>query len=395
MRKSLYLVGLVIMFIIISSGCVREKKALSPEELKEEIARTEPEKGFQSFEKGSVEKKQGSLQKGEDSTSDVSVIISSEKKESPDISYGEPEEFSEAIALSKPRTPVISEEEKEVVPEPVPEETTEDEKIPPKKTEPSLSEKKLISLDRWNGECLVYQLTWNSIRFGKGMLACKEASNGYGDVYHIVGLTIPEGTIAGVGIGLHRMDAFIDRKTLLPHYYYQYDKNKNKEDILEIHFDWNKKQYRTRYRKFDTGKLYSTKEKTVEIESKLPHDGISIFYFVRTLDLEKNEFFAFPIAFKEMWDLTIKNAGKRIEDIPSLGKQEVYVLKPQAKSNEGFFTKGTMDLWLTADNRRLPVYLEGRVPLGKARMLFLSEEKLAPDAKLDSDTITDILSRCN
>jgi len=116
---------------------------------------------------------------------------------------------------------------------------------------------------------------------------------------------------------------------------------------------------------------------------------------VRTLDLERNCSYTIPVALKEIWDLTIQTAGKRTENIPCIGKQEVYVLKPQAQSDEGFFTKGAMDLWITADKKRLPVNLEGRVTLGKARMLLISEIKLEPDATLDAGTISEILSRFN
>jgi hypothetical protein len=206
---------------------------------------------------------------------------------------------------------------------------------------------------------------------------------------------VPEGRAVGLGMGLYRMDAFIDKTTLLPHYYYQYGKSRDKEDILEIRFDWNKKFYRTKYRKFEKGKLYSTKETTVDIDADAAYDGISIFYVVRTLNLEQACSLTFPIAFRELWDLTVQITGKRTENIQSLGKREVYVLKPQEQSDEGFFTRGAMDLWITADSKRLPVHLEGRVALGKARMSLISEMKLGADVNFDANTITEILSRFN
>ncbi|MCM8820957.1 MAG: DUF3108 domain-containing protein, partial [Candidatus Omnitrophica bacterium] len=87
--------------------------------------------------------------------------------------------------------------------------------------------------------------------------------------------------------------------------------------------------------------------------------------------------------------------GKKTVNIPGKGKGDVYVLKPQAKSSEGFFTKGAMDLWLTADNKRLPVYLEGRVTLGKARMSLISEKRIPQGTVLNAETITNILSEFN
>jgi hypothetical protein len=409
MGKKLLLFISLAVFIILS-GCSRERRVLSPEELKEEIARTVPEEGFQPVIEDVIQEpaeKETKIDSARyyisrrpydlfapqaEREEPVAKKVPAVKKEtsldkSPVTSH--PDEQRTEIPAKKKEEVVVTEESVEESP-------VEDKKVVEKKTEiaPPPAEQ-LTPFDHWNGECLVYSITWNSIRFGKGILACKESTNGYGDVYHIIGLSVPDGGIAGIKMGLYRMDAFIDKKSLLPYYYYQYSKNKNKEDILEIRFDWNKKLYKTKYRKFDCGKLYSTKEKTVEIETDSAHDGISIFYVVRTLDLEKNTSFKIPIAFREIWDLTIKTAGKKIENIQSMGKKEVYVLKPHAKSNEGFFTKGAMDLWLTADEKRLPVYLEGKVPLGKARMSLISAMKLSPDTTFDSNTITNILSRFN
>jgi hypothetical protein len=190
------------------------------------------------------------------------------------------------------------------------------------------------------------------------------------------------------------MDAFIDTQTLQPYYYYQYSKNKTKEDILEIRFDWNNGRYQSKYKKFKNGKLYSSKENTVQLPDAV-YDGISIFYIARTFNLDKNKSLTVPIAFKELWDLTIQITGKKTESVPGMGKQEVYVLKPQAKGDEGFFTKGAMDLWITADKKRLPVYLEGKVAFGKARMSLISEIKLPAGTDFTAETITGILNRCN
>lgn len=379
------------------AGC-GGKRTLSPEELKKELTRTVPEEGFQPFKEISegITVKSYSKKRPYDLFAPIpreKPVV--EEKEEPAVTSVTvvPEE-----PVEKPAEPAeevkIAVVLKPVPEKPVPQESVVKEKTPAVKPDAIPPPEHLALFEGWNGECLVYQITWNSIKFGKGMLACKETSNGYGEIYHIIGLSVPEGRAVSLGMGLYRMDAFIDKKTLLPHYYYQYGKSKNKEDILEIRFDWNKKFYRTKYRKFENGKIYSTKEETVELEDTA-HDGISIFYVVRTLDLEQSSSFTFPIAFREIWDLTIRTAGKRMENIPGIGQQEVYVLKPQAENNEGFFTKGAMDLWITADKKRLPVHLEGRVPLGKARMLLISAMKLSPDVTFDANTITNILSRFN
>lgn len=398
MKRILLFISLGLVVCLSLTGC-GGKKSLSSNELKEEIARTVPEEGFEPFKEISPE----------------SSSKSYSKKRSYDLFAPVPEDRidirgkkEENLSLVVPAPSVQAEKSiKEKIETSTPAEEAGNNIVVLNKTveEPAGGEKPALAkmgtvqmgeqLNRWSGECLIYQINWNAVKFGKAVLACQETSNNYGNIYHIIGLSIPEGRILGLDVGLYRMDAFIDKASLLPHYFYQYGKNNNKEEIFEIRFDWKKKVYKTKQRKFENGKLYKTKERTVKLEKDITYDGISVFYILRTLDLDNKTSFTLPVAFKEIWDLTIQTAGKRIENIPCIGKQEVYVLKPQAQGDEGFLTKGTMDLWITADNKRLPVYLEGRVPLGKARLQLISETKVASNVTFDAGTITEILSRFN
>lgn len=261
----------------------------------------------------------------------------------------------------------------------------------PGKTEPAAAAEKAF-FERWNGECLVYNVNWNFARVGKALIASKEASNGYGDVYHLVAVTVPEGIMASMGIGYYRIDAYLDKKTLLPYYYYQYSKNRNKEDILEIHFNWEKQSYRWRLRKMEKGKLYAVKTETVELKNSA-YDGISSFYILRTLDFENRGEFSVPVALSEMWDLTVNKKDRRREQIPNFGTRDIFVVVPEAKCSSGLFTEGKMDIWLTADKKRLPVYLEGRVPLGTAKFSIAAEIQIPSDTVFDINTIANILSR--
>jgi len=109
----------------------------------------------------------------------------------------------------------------------------------------------------WKGECLVYNAKWNFVDAGKGIILCKEEKNGYGDVYHFAGITIPEGTFAKLGYGYNRVDSFVDKKTLKPYYFYSYVKNGRKERITEIFFDFHKNEYTWKIKKFkNSGERY-------------------------------------------------------------------------------------------------------------------------------------------
>ena len=392
MKRNLVMAGVVVSCIFLA-GCITTKTMVSKEKLREEVARTAPEEIHITPE---IPEDNGQSVKLLRKRRPYNIFSIFRKKEE----IPSPVETSEGkITISENETiRKQPEEEKPVViakKDIVPEKALPVQKKRKIEGKSPVAAQYIPNLELWNGECLVYQITWNSISIGKGMLACEDINNSYGNVYHILGLTLPERSIMGAKLGLYRMDAYLDKKTLLPYYYYQYSKGSDdKEEILEIRFDWKNKEYYTRYRKYDKGRLYTIKEKTIALPD-VAYDCISIFYIIRTLDLDNSSSITIPIAMKEIWDLTIKTLGKKTVDIPGRGKREVYLLKPQAKSSEGFFTKGAMDLWLTADNKRLPVYLEGRVTLGKARMSLLSEKKLPQGTVLNTETITDILGGFN
>lgn len=244
----------------------------------------------------------------------------------------------------------------------------------------------------WKGECLVYEAKWNFITVGKGLIACQEENTKYGNVYHFVGITFPEGIVADMGYGYNRVDSFVDKKTLKPYYFYSYIKNGKTERIIEVEFHSKNKEFLWKTKKYKQGKLYSAKKGKVP-HNDIVHDSISVFYILRTLDFNggKNEF-KLSVGITKLWDLLIKIKEKRKENVPLFGEKEIYVVEPQAKSDEGLFKKGKMVVWLTADEKKIPVYFAGKMALGTGNLSLISTIKLDPDVCFDAKTIAWILN---
>ena len=406
MKKRLSFI-LCLLACILLAGCAHGRKISAREALEEALVRSGPKNGSIPPEEHSG---QPSPAENKEQVPENAETGYSYSRKRPYILFPERKQIVEPVAPPEenlvpviPVTPAVpeipqetfgTEETASLAKKDIPDKTETIEKPEAAKKAPAIPPETISPLDRWNGECLVYQITWNSIRFAKGLLACRKTRNAYGEVFHIVGLSVPEERMSGIGMALYRMDAFIDTKTLLPYYYYQYRKIKEKEDILDIRFEWKNRSYVSKYRKFKSGKIYSTKENTVKLPDAA-YDAISIFYVIRTLNLEKPICLNIPIALRDLWELSIQIVGKRTQNVLNMGKKEVYVLRPQAQSDEGFFTKGAMDLWITADQKMIPVYLEGKVSFGKARMSLISETRLAPETTFSAETIADILSRFN
>ncbi|OQX78625.1 MAG: hypothetical protein B6D56_08485 [Candidatus Omnitrophica bacterium 4484_70.1] len=243
----------------------------------------------------------------------------------------------------------------------------------------------------WIGECLVYKAKWNFVNAGKGLILCKEEKNGYGNVYHFAGITIPEGTFAKLGYGYNRVDSFVDKKTLKPYYFYSYVRNGRKERITEIFFNFDKDEYIWRIKKFKDGTIYSKKSGKVKFKGNL-YDGMYVFYVLRTANYEKNRTFDFPVAMVNIWDLIIKVKGKKKKIVPFIGSKEIYIIEPIAKCDEGIFRKGKMNVWLTADKDRIPVYFEGKVPFGTAKLSLISKIKIDSKSELNRELIYSILN---
>lgn len=297
---------------------------------------------------------------------------------------------------------MVEKEVKEEIPsEKIYEQETEklEEKIallPKEKKSPSLEEKvkkEIISplyFEKWNGECLIYNVKWNSMNFGKVLLVFKEEKNSYGRVYHILGITIPEGILSKFGYGYNRADSFIDVKTGKPYYFYLYTKTGRTEKITEIFFDWKNRKYKTMSKKFRSGNLYSTKNEMINFDKEI-FDCLSVLYFIRDsqiFDLEEKEI---QIALSEIWYLKIGFKGKDERDFPGFGKKEVFIIEPKARTKKENFDKGKMNIYLTTDDSKLPIYFEGNIPAGKAIMYLESVEKIEPSLILDRDKIWNLL----
>lgn len=102
---------------------------------------------------------------------------------------------------------------------------------------------------------------------------------------------------------------------------------------------------------------------TVEIE-KNTYDTYSSFYYVRTLPLEVGKsVFVSVLDNKRLWNIEVQVLKKeRIKTV--LGEVNTIMIYPLVK-NEGMFErKGAIHIWLTDDERRIPVKMKTKVAIG-------------------------------
>jgi hypothetical protein len=104
-------------------------------------------------------------------------------------------------------------------------------------------------------------------------------------------------------------------------------------------------------------------ELTVSIPP-LIYDPLSIFYFFRGLDLVVGQTINVPLFdSKEVWDVKVRVIKKETVRTPA-GKFRAIKVKPELKSEGIFSRKGEFFIWITDDERRLPVKIATKVSFG-------------------------------
>lgn len=97
---------------------------------------------------------------------------------------------------------------------------------------------------------------------------------------------------------------------------------------------------------------------------KLIFDPLGALFFLRKVDFKVGDIVSIPVSSSEsMYELKIEIKKKeRIRT--DIGRVECYVVSPLLLKEGIFLNKGDMDVWLTADDRRIPVRMQSSIAVG-------------------------------
>jgi len=209
------------------------------------------------------------------------------------------------------------------------------------------------------GEKLTFQLSWSFIPAGEAVLEVKPTKTINGiQAYHFV-LTAKSNSFVDVFYKVRdRIDAYADlnmTRSIL--YKKQQQEGRTHRDIV-VNFDWGRHTVQ-----------YSNFKKKEKIVSVLPgsFDPLSVFYFSRIQTLRVGETVTSPVT--DGKKCVIGNARvikKEKLSLPS-GTHEAYLLEPELKHIGGVFEKSKnakIQLWISADRRRLPLKIKSEVVVG-------------------------------
>ncbi len=113
----------------------------------------------------------------------------------------------------------------------------------------------------------------------------------------------------------------------------------------------------------DSRKALYANGKEFDVASRV-HDVLSAFYYVRTQPLPAGATLSVPTHDNEKsYDMEVQVLRREKVEVPA-GKFSCVVVEPKLKSEGIFKSKGSMQVWLTDDDRRLPVMVKSAVPVG-------------------------------
>ena len=109
---------------------------------------------------------------------------------------------------------------------------------------------------------------------------------------------------------------------------------------------------------------YLDKERKEFAVPAVTFDPVSSFYYLRTLRLEVGKpVYVTIFDSKKVWNVEVQVLRKERIKVPA-GVFDTIVVKPLMKSEGIFYRKGEIYIWLTDDERRIPVLLKTKVKVG-------------------------------
>lgn len=209
------------------------------------------------------------------------------------------------------------------------------------------------------GEKLTFELKWSVVRAGEAVVEVLPIETINGEkAYHFL-MTVKSTPFVDIFYKVRdRIDSYCDiemKKSLL--FKKKQREGRSKRNIL-VTFDWEKQQ--AQYSN------YGRKRKPIPI---LPgtFDPYSAFFFTRLFDWAKASELTRPVTDGKKNIIGRARLIKRERITVPLGTYDTFLIEPDIEHIGGVFEKSKnakIELWVTADEKRIPVRLKSKVVVG-------------------------------
>jgi len=224
------------------------------------------------------------------------------------------------------------------------------------------------------GEKLTFQVRWSFIPAGVAVLEVLPIETIHGiKSYHFVMIAKTNPFIDLFYKVRDRIDAYTDIEMTHSILYKEQKQGKSKKNVV-VNFNWEKQEVR-----------YSNFGKKRKPISVLPgsFDPLSVFYAFRLHDLkENNTEMETPVTDGKKCIMGKAKILKREKMKVTSGTFDTYLVEPDLKHIGGVFKKSKgakLEIWVTADTRRIPVKVKSKVKVGSFVAELISAEKIGTD----------------
>ncbi len=201
------------------------------------------------------------------------------------------------------------------------------------------------------GEELIFSLEYGPIRAGTGAMKVLgiEEINGK-ECYHVVSEAKSSNFFSYFFKVDDRMDSYIDIHGIFSRKFEKRIREGKFTSDQVITYD---QENNLAFFKGDSLKI-----------SSFVQDALSIFYYVRTQDLEVGKSIIVD-SFTDGKLYPLEVAVLRIEEVEvEAGRFECFVIEPSFRGSSVFGQKGKLKIWLTNDERKMIVLMKSKVPFG-------------------------------
>lgn len=210
------------------------------------------------------------------------------------------------------------------------------------------------------GERLVFELKWTFVPAGEAVLEVlpHEEVNG-STAYHFV-MTANSNTFVDAFYKVRdRIDAYADVEMSGSILYRKMQREGSTKRDVEVIFD--QKKLKAYYQSRGKG------QKEIKIVPGT-FDPLAVFFFARTLEISKGMYIRKAVSDGKKMVIGKAKVVRREKIRVPAGKFDTFLLEPELDDIGGVFEKSKdsrIQVWITADKRRIPVKIESAVSVGR------------------------------
>ncbi|TFH17814.1 MAG: DUF3108 domain-containing protein [Lentisphaerales bacterium] len=163
------------------------------------------------------------------------------------------------------------------------------------------------------------------------------------------------------------VESIVDAKTFLPIRYTQRlrEGKKKRDDVVEFDHAAGKAHWSSES---------DGKSKDIDIEAET-RDVLSFVYYMRSrgIDVGKTEKFQ-VIVDEDLYELSVTGLGHEKVYMSAFGDVRCLKLEPKAKFGEVFVRQGRLNMWFSADDRKICAKADAEVPLASVKAILRKVE---------------------